>query len=220
MRRWSLSRQIGFVSALLERIEPGEFLEEDHAGTFGISLVVGWTGESVDEAEFLRAKEAFVKPLRASWRRTGPRRLGVPQAHGRVTAAPFAPARPQCCSMRRRTSTVMPLYASHSWSPRCTRATALRRRRRTRTPRARRPWRRAGDDVHSSGTCTGSWLKTAHRLGRDHRASSFASTTSLFHGARGTPPRRWADPLRDTTASSRRLSPGVSRGEEPSSVIA
>ena len=43
---------IGFVSALAERIEPGEFLGEDHAGTFGISLVVGWTGESVDEAGF------------------------------------------------------------------------------------------------------------------------------------------------------------------------
>ena len=86
VRRWSLSRRIGFSSALAERIEPGEFLGEDHAGTFGISLVVGWTGESVDEAEFLRAREAFDGHLAP--RGGGPvaRRLGVPQAHGRVTA--------------------------------------------------------------------------------------------------------------------------------------
>ena len=74
-------------------IEPGEFLGEDHAGTFGISLVVGWTGESVDEAEFLRAREAFDGHLAP--RGGGPvaRRLGVPQAHGGSPRSAFAPRR-------------------------------------------------------------------------------------------------------------------------------
>jgi hypothetical protein len=82
VRWWCLSRRVGFA----EGIHPGEFRGEDHAGTFGMGIVGGWTGECVDEAEFLRAREAFDGHLAP--RGGGPvrRRLGVSQAHRGIPA--------------------------------------------------------------------------------------------------------------------------------------
>ena len=85
--------------------------------------------------------------------------------------------------------------------------------------RARRPWR-ARATVCTLRELAGSWLKTAHRLGRDHRVL-FRVHDEPLPSSRYTPPRRWADPLRDTTASSRRLCIAAYPARRgPSSVIA